>query len=111
MTTQWRAVPTYTTPLTLKDIILSAWYRWFQDTETGKPPGDVVAITVGTSPFTYSATQKGFVILNGGTVSAVAFIRTGSTATGLTAGIFQLAAGDMLKVTYSVTPTMTFVPT
>lgn len=111
MTTQWRAVPTYTTPLSIKETIASAWYRWFQDTETGKPPSDVTTITVTASPFTYTATRKGFVILTGGTVSLIGFTRTTAVATGLTAGIFPLAAGDMLKVTYSGLPTMTFVPT
>ena len=111
MTTQWRAVPTYGTPLTIRESITSTWYRWFQDVETGKPPSDVEIVTVGASPFSYVAVRRGFVILTGGTVSAISFIRTTATATGLTAGIFPLAAGDTLKVTHTGAPTMTFVPT
>jgi len=111
VTTQWRAVPTYGTPLTIKDAIVSAWYRWWQDIETGKPPSDVEIVAVGASPFSYVAARRGFVILVGGTVSAISFIRTAPTATGLTAGIFPLAAGDTLKVTHTGAPAMTFVPT
>lgn len=69
------------------------------------------AITVGGSPFTYNAAFDGTVVVTGGTVSAIAWIRQGvSTATGLTAGLFPLSRLDQLQVTYTVAPTMTFMP-
>lgn len=58
----------------------------------------------------FTAPSKGYVILNGGSVSAVQFTRSVTTLTGQTAGIFPLNQGDVLTVTYASLPTMTFVP-
>lgn len=75
---------------------------------------DPAAITPGASPYAYQNTgaEPVDVIVSGGTVSAIAFSRDGTTyyATGQTAGMFRLEVGDFLKVTYSVTPTMTAIP-
>jgi len=74
----------------------------------------VSGITVGVSPFSYKNAGKSNVdiIVDGGTVSAIAYSRDGTNffTTGLTAGMFSLSPGDTLKVTYSATPTMTLVP-
>lgn len=85
-----------------------------QDTLLPDPPAQaqpVAAITVGGSPFTYTAPFAGSVAITGGTVSAIALIRQGtSVATGLTAGLIPVSRYDQLKVTYTVVPTMTFIP-
>jgi len=71
----------------------------------------VAAITVSASPFTYTAPAAGSVVVTGGTVSAIALIRQGTTvATGLTTGLIPVSRFDQVKVTYSVVPTMTFIP-
>lgn len=72
----------------------------------------VKAITVGASPFTYSAPTNGFVLTTGGTVSAVAFSRDGTTflSVGFTAGIVPVRKNDKVRVTYTVAPTMNFIP-
>lgn len=74
--------------------------------------GPAQAITVGASPYTYTAPLYGSVVISGGTVSAVALSRDGSTfiATGQTAGQFVLTVGDQLKITHTGAPTATFVP-
>lgn len=71
-----------------------------------------VAITPGASPYSYTASFDGSVIVNPGTVSAIAISRDGTTffTTGVTAGMFPMSRGDILKVTYTVAPTMTFLP-
>lgn len=110
--TQFRRVPTYEQPLTIQERNSSYWYRFFQDSDTGRPPTAEASITVTASPFTYTAPRKGFVIVNGGTVSIIAFSRSGTFyTTGQTTGTFTVAQGDQLKVTYSGLPTMTFVTT
>ena len=72
------------------------------------------SITVGASPYTYQNTNTypADVIVNGGTVSAIAFSRDNATfyTVGLTSGIFALSQYDFLRVTYTVAPTMTLVP-
>lgn len=71
----------------------------------------VAAITPGASPFTYTAPFAGSIAVTGGTVSAIALIRQGTTvATGLITGLIPVSRYDQVKVTYSVVPTMTFIP-
>jgi hypothetical protein len=72
------------------------------------------AITVGASPYTFQNTNTypADVIVNGGTVSAVAFSRDNVTfyTVGQINGMFALSPYDFLRVTYTLAPTMTLVP-
>lgn len=68
-----------------------------------------IAVTVGSSPFTYTSVGAQQVFITGGTVSSVVLKRGGTSitigsATGLNA---DMEDGDQLVVTYSVLPTMT----
>ncbi len=69
----------------------------------------LASITVGASPYVYTATTRGAVAVSGGTVSAASLTR-GSAVTLPIAGLFPVSAGDTITVTYTVAPTMTFVP-
>lgn len=94
-------------------MMSSSWFRFINDlykwVGTALPES---SITVTSSPFTYSATANGWVIVNPGTVSKIEFSRNGTTfyTTGVTAGVFPVAFNDRIRVTYSGTPTMTMVP-
>lgn len=110
MTLQYRGLPTYEIPVQTGNNMTASWRRWFAATDNGTPPAAEAAITVGTSPFAYQATQKGFVVVSGGTVSAISITRTGTYATGQTTGVFPLSLADILTVTWSGKPTMTFFP-
>lgn len=69
------------------------------------------SVALGASPFTYSAAFDGTIVVTGGTVSALTLIRQGtSVATGLTTGLIPLSRLDQLQITYSVAPTVTFLP-
>lgn len=71
----------------------------------------VQSIAVGASPFTYTVPFDATIAITGGTVSAIAIVRQGATvATGLTTGLIPLSRSDQVQVTYSVSPTMTFLP-
>jgi hypothetical protein len=71
----------------------------------------VAVITPGASPYAYKAPAAGTLAIVGGTVSAIAVSRQGtSVATGLTAGLFPVSRYDTVTVTYSSVPTMTFIP-
>src|SRR6267154_3642749 len=109
---QFNALPNYPTPLLTGMNTTKEWYFLFAGLFRGLAPGNEIPLTPDPSPYTYSAPAKGFVIISGGTVSAVAFSRDGTTyyAVGQTAGQFTLSAQDFLKVTYTVAPTMVFVP-
>ena len=70
------------------------------------------AISPSGSPFTYTAPFNGSVIVTAGSVSDIAIVRQGtSIETGVTVGQFMLSRLDQLVVTYSMAPTMTFLPT
>jgi hypothetical protein len=68
---------------------------------------------VGTSPFTYTNTSGGplEVVISGGGVSKLQLSRDNTLFydTGSYYGMFTLAAGDKLRVTYIAAPTMTAV--
>ena len=71
-------------------------------------------VTPGASPYTYQNTsgRPGDMIVSGGAVSDVAFSRDNATfySVGIVSGVFPLSAYDFLRVTYTVAPTMTFIP-
>ncbi len=76
------------------------------------PGAAVTTETVGASPYVFTATVRGFMAVFGGTVSAISIGRGVSNVNaGLLSGIFPLSAGDTLTVTYTVVPTMYFLPT
>jgi hypothetical protein len=69
------------------------------------------AVTPGTSPAQLLASARGHFTVSGGTVSAIALVRNGvSTTLPGTSGIFPVSQGDTLSVTYSVVPTVEFIP-
>lgn len=69
------------------------------------------SITVGASPYSYTATSNGMAIVAGGTVSSIEYGRNGVyTDIGVIAGVVPTQAFDVVRVTYTVAPTMTFVP-
>lgn len=71
-----------------------------------------VVITIGASPFAYTAPANGTVVFNAGTVSAITLTRGSNPAVAYPIGVVPVAAGDVVTVTYSVAPTsMDFVPT
>ena len=72
-------------------------------------PLSVSAVTVGASPFDYTAPRDGFVSIVGGTVSAVAYVREGaSTSLGVVA-VVPVKRGDTVRITYTVAPTVRLV--
>lgn len=69
------------------------------------------SVTVGASPYTHTSKRHGYILVAGGTVSQIAYIRRGvATVTGAIAGMFPILLGDSIRVTYTVAPTITFIP-
>jgi hypothetical protein len=112
MAQQLNTIPNYPVPLQIGKNTSKDWYFFWSGLFRGLPPAAVAAVTPGVSPYIYSAPVRGSLIVSGGTVSAIAFSRDGTTfyVTGQTAGMFLLAAADQLRITYTVLPTVTFVP-
>lgn len=112
MAQQFNSLPNFNVPLEKQDVTSKDWFFFWANLFNGLPPGNETALTAGVSPYTYTAGVKGSLIVSGGTVSAIAFSRDGVTfySTGQTAGMFALNARDRLRITYTVLPTVTFVP-
>lgn len=104
-------IPNYTQSLADKAGTARAWYAFWSGLAKGQPPGAESTVTVGTSPFSVQTTQKGFYIVQGGTVTLVQWARgTTNHSLGATQGAFPVSQGDTLIITYSAAPTVTFVP-
>ena len=78
------------------------------DTSAGQTPA---SITVGASPFTYTAPYAGWVSLSGGSSVNASITRAAvNYISGLGTGrVIPVRAGDTVTVTYSATPTMYMV--
>lgn len=77
------------------------------------PAAMPIPVTVAASPFLYQSSANGQAAIAGGAVSNVEFSRdSGSTfyPMGSTGGAVGMRAGDQLRVTYTIAPTMTFIP-
>lgn len=72
----------------------------------------VVNVIPSSSPFTYTATINGQLCVAGGSVSQLQIVRQGTAVvTGLTTGLVVVSRLDQVVVTYSSSPTLTFLPT
>lgn len=109
---QLNSLPNYPVPLIVGRVTDSSWYRFWAGLFTGLPPANEVSVTLDASPAIYSAVRKGSLIVSGGTVSMIEFSRNGTDYydVGVTAGMLPINASDVLRVTYAVMPTVTFVP-
>ena len=110
---QLNRMPTYQDPLDPKGVTSRTWYSFWTGLLKGQPTGPAAAVVVGPSPFSYVAPSGGTLVLSGGTTTQVRISRDGANyfVTGLTAGLFPMAQGDTLEITYTVgAPTATFLP-
>lgn len=90
-----------------RGLLSQAWYRFFANILGPAPAFSTVA--VGASPFTWDASRSGHVLIAGGTVSSVK-IQRGVAMLTVPSGLVPVAQGDAVIVTYSVLPSMTFIP-
>jgi len=87
--------------------IKEPWVQYLQQF-TIAPPA-FIDITVGTSPFEYRAEEPGNVFITGGTISGITLTRGSDTIT-VTGSLIPVAVADIVTVTWSVLPTMKFIP-
>lgn len=89
--------------------ITPVWQRFFNSFVSAAAPSVVPSLTA--SPYSFLAGGRGNLLVTGGTVTQITLQRgTTILATGLTSGFIPVANGDIVEVTYSVAPTVTFVP-
>ncbi len=70
-----------------------------------------VAVTPDGSPFLYSSDISGSLVITNGTVSEISIVRGSTNAvTGQTFGAIPMLRGDTVAVTYTIAPTIYFLP-
>lgn len=88
--------------------VITPWIQYLQ--QFTQAPPKFVDITVDISPFSYTAKEPGYVVVSGGTVSAIHLLR-GSDDLNLTGQkIIPVSINDAVVTTYSVLPTIIFIP-
>ena len=89
--------------------VMPAWFRFFASLVAG--PQAAQAQTPSGSPYTLAAPSNGSVVVSGGAVSLIQLTRGLITVNlGVTSGMFPAAVGDVFVITYTVAPTVTFLP-
>lgn len=90
-------------------FVNQVWQRWF-NSFTASPQPIAPAVPAG-SPFSAIVVSAGNYFVTGGTVSAITIQRGTTTInTGMTSGFFPVGNSDVFAVTYSVLPTIQFIP-
>lgn len=89
--------------------LLQPWVSYLQ--QFTQAPPDFASVTLTGSPFAYVAKEPGTIAITGGTVSAVNLIRGAVTIVlGATVKLVPVGIQDTVSVTYSVLPTIQFIP-
>lgn len=93
-----------------RGFVTTPWQRFFNVLVSAAAP--IQPVTLTGSPFTFRAGSAGSLSVSGGTVSAITLTRNNTTVPlGGASGNFPVANGDLVTVTYSVDPTVSFIPT
>ena len=107
-------IPNMFAPLVNKitGVIVPPWNSFFQ--QFTNPAQAISDIAVTGSPFQIQQNDIGHFLVSGGTVSAIKIIRGKTTITVATnttnPRLVPISLGDTLEVTYTVVPTIKFIP-
>ena len=88
--------------------LVSPWNSYLQ--QFTQAPPNIIAVTVGASPFAYTATEPGSLSVDGGTVSAISLTRGATTVDVTGSKLIVVGINDVVTITYSVLPTVKFIP-
>lgn len=92
-----------------RGVVFTAWYLFFA--AFAETPHPMEELDLTGSPFSYTANEGGSIFISGGNVSAVTLTRGRTTLnTGLTSGFFPIGWQDIIEITYTVAPTVYFIP-
>ena len=104
-------LPSLLAPLVDKiDRIARPWNSYLQ--QFTQAPPSISSIIVGTSPFSYEAREPGNISITGGTISNIRLSR-GIVDIDFGAGTnitVPVGINDVVSITYSVLPTVRFLP-
>lgn len=93
-----------------QQAFMPEWQRFFTRIAQKSAERKIAAVSPGASPYTYTATTIGNLLITGGTVSAVSLVRGAMSASCPTSGFIPMAGKDSVVITYTVAPTLNFIP-
>lgn len=88
--------------------IIPPWNSFFQ--QFTQAPTGVMSLIVTASPFSYQAREPGYINVSGGTVSVLTLVRGLVVINVLNVKLIPVSIKDTVIVTYSVIPTIKFIP-
>lgn len=89
--------------------INQGWNNFLQ--QFSQPPQPFITLTVSGSPFQYVGKEPGHIFITGGTITGLTLSRgVDALALATTMRIIPIEISDLVTVTYSVLPVVTFVP-
>ncbi|OWV62585.1 hypothetical protein ATY75_12235 [Rhizobium sp. N122] len=91
-----------------RGFVTPVWQRFF-GALLGAPAA-ISPVTVSASPTSFTAYQRGTVGISAGTLTSVSLTRAGTTVTLGTTRSVTVANGDVVTVSYTVAPTINFIP-
>jgi hypothetical protein len=84
------------------------WHRFL--TKEASPPKASQPKTASGSPMSFTATERGSLLVHGGSISSITLTRGRVTHnTGVTGGFIPLGNGDEVTITYTVAPEVHFL--
>jgi hypothetical protein len=88
--------------------VIKPWIQYLQ--QFTQAPAPYKPISVGTSPFTFTAAEPGFLCVLNGTVTTQT-VKRGSISLDITGIRFTpVGVNDTVTITYSTVPTVFFIP-
>lgn len=95
---------------TVQVRLSDAWYRFLARLSQLSAESAIRVVSVGASPWSFTADTIGHLNVVGGTVSLRTLTR-GDILTNVTGQqLIPVAAGDIVTITYSVAPQASFIP-
>ena len=86
-----------------------AWYQYLKFLQPGEGSPET-SVTVTASPFAYTTTDDGFIVIVGGTVSSVTIDRDKGAHAIQTSGAIPVGKGDVVTITYTSAPSVYMYP-
>lgn len=91
-------------------LVSSAWYQFLTRLQQLSAERPIDPITLGPSPYVYTASTIGNMFVTGGSVASIVLGRSNVNLAVPEDVFIPMSANDTLMVIYTSPPTMTFVP-
>lgn len=102
------SLPSASSPVLEGEGFSAPWFRFFSALTAA--PGAIEPVTIGASPFSYTAPVAGHLVISGGSVSQLRIVRGRVSFNYPLGNQVPVSPGDIVIVTYATAPSLTFIP-